>query len=444
VSKSDATLVYDVRGTMPFGGSCGLVAWSLRHSLRQTNHAVRELWVPLDDKTSTIVLPQRKRASGDGVHVFFEELFPRCSRDTEFFRHPNIVFFNLPYFRFPEHCDANGLIFNSKYLMDCFLHEAFPKGLSVPPTTYAPLAMPLHDFPDGYPSSGTRIDRRALKLLAQEVHMGHALRPKKPEPFATLCIMHHLNQLAKARSTKPFLLLIPAIDLPRFNDALRDMPIPPSTIESLLPVGHLQNPSVIAVMRNSRFGLCYDKFVEAYGFYPVESVYSGCPIFTNGTGNLRYLLPPGSGIEVHETLQMYFGTVEDRVRAYLPVAEHVFRVATEGSGPALCRRGAQFIDRHYSMAVFTQRIRQFLRVAREFRRTKAARKQGSGPRSFGQVSPYLRLADWRRGRFVTDWGTEQVAPDVSMAWKRLLSAKQPPKDIGAPAIPRSIGALRMG
>ena len=143
-----------------------------RRAVRRHDHAVRELWVPLSDKHSVISLPRRRSSSGDGVHVFFEELFARCARDAEFFRSPNVVFFNLNHFRFPEHCDADGLIFNSKYLMECFRHEAFSRGLSPPPMIYAPAVPANHGF-------GTRLrhePKRPLGVFAHE-HAIHALEP---------------------------------------------------------------------------------------------------------------------------------------------------------------------------------------------------------------------------------------------------------------------------
>ena len=49
--------------------------------------------------------------------------------------------------------------------MSCFRHEAFLKNAALPPTTYAPLELPLYDFPDGYPSVGGSLDRKELKAL---------------------------------------------------------------------------------------------------------------------------------------------------------------------------------------------------------------------------------------------------------------------------------------
>lgn len=415
---------------------------ALRHSLRRHDHAVRELWVPLSDKHSVISLPRRRSPSHDGVTMFFEELFARCARDAEFFRWPNVVFFNLNHFRFPEHCDADGLIFNSRYLMECFRHEAFSRDMAPPPMTYAPLALPLHDFPDGYPSEGARIGRRLLGSLAEQVHLGHALRPGKPDPFATLCILHHLNQLARARSTRPFLLMVSARDLPRFEQALRELPVPPSTIDALLPVAHLENRSLISVMRHSTFSLCYDNITEAFGFYPLESVYSGCPVFTNGSGNLRHLLPPRSGIEVQDDVAMHFGRIEDRVQAYLGVAERVFRVVTAGRGPALCQRGARYIDRHYCKAAFADKIGRFLSEARSFHRSKPQLRRHDRPGRAARVSPYLRLADWKRGQFVTDRGNVEVPASVAAEWQQVLSSNALPRSPRGPAIPLCIGAVR--
>jgi len=437
-----ATLICDVPARVPYRGSCGIVARSLTHSLRRHDHAVRELWVPLSDKHSAISLPRRRSASAEGVHLFFEELFARCVRDAEFQRWPSVVFFNLPHFRFPEQCEADGLIFNSKYLMDCFRHEAFARNLALPPMTCAPLELPLHAFPDGYPSPGNRLARKLIGDLADQVHLGHALRPGKADRFATLSIMHHLNQMAIACATKPFLLMISARDRPDFEQTLRDMPIPAETLESLLPVPHLTNRSLVSVMRHSKFGLCHDTFVEAFGFYPVESVYSGCPVFTNGAANLRHLLPARSGIEVQDDFAMHFGPLDERVEAYRAVAERVFRVVMAGEGPALCERGARYIDRHYCQAAFSERVGRLLSQARRFHRSKPGRRGHDQPGRAAQVSPYLRLADWKHGRFVTDLGNVEVAADVAAEWQRVLSSSAPPRDTSGPAIPLCIGAVR--
>jgi hypothetical protein len=434
MTRPQATLVYDVPATIPYGGSCGIVARSLRHALRQHKHSVRELLVPVTDKTSTIVLPERAAPTDAGVHVFFEELFPRCRRDDELARHPNLVFFNLPHFRFPDHCAADGLIFNSKYLMDCFHHEAFVAGMTPPRTTYAALGLPLHDYPDGYPSVGGRIERGALKALRAQVHIGHALRPGKLEPIAALSILHHLNELARARGGLPFLLLVAQQDFARCEAALRDLPLPAEALDALLGVGHLDNRGVISVMRSATFGLCYDLFVEAFGFYPIESVYSGCPVFTNGCGNVRHLLPAGAGIEVQDQPAMYFGPLEDRVRAYRGVAERIFHVVTTGAGEAMCRRGARYIDRHYNQAVFAHRIGQFLRP----RRRPAARDERRA-----RLSPYLRSADWARGRFVTDREYLEVPAATAAIWRRLLTSAAPPRRVpDGVAIPTTVGAVR--
>jgi len=397
-----------------------------------------EQLIPLTDKNSAVTLPRRRKPCEQDIHVFFEELFPRCVRDKEFSRHPNIVFFNLNFFQFPVHCAADGLIFNSKYLLSCFLYEAALRGASVPPAVDAALPLPLHDFPDGYPSGGSRFDQAELKALADQFYLGHAMRFLKSDPFAMLSIMYHLGRLAREYATKPFVIMLPSSDFPRYQAAIRNMPIPEETLRSFLPTERLDNPSLVSVMRHSRYSLCYDTVAEAFGFYPIESVYLGCPVFTNGCGNVRHLLPPGHGIQVHETVEMYFGTASERVAAYSPVAESVFHAVVGQQGSPACEKGAHFIDESYNLAAFTHRIGQFLPIVVEHARTKGRSPNPPTSRMKPQVSPYVRLADWKSGRFVTDCGNFELAPEISESWERLLVDKEGTVQRSVSAIPAAI------
>jgi len=419
-----------------------MVARALRRALRKHHWSVQEQLVPLDDKTSEISLPSKRKSAERGVHVFFEELFPRCGHDREYLKHPNVVFFNLRHFKLQKHCEADGLAFCSRYLMQCFLYEAALQDLPLPPAAWAPLPLPLHDFPSGYPSLGAHFDQRELAALSREVHLGHAVRHQKSDPFATLCIMHHLNALAQKYSQKPFRLMVCAYDMPRFSEAQKAIPIPPDTLNSLVPIEPLKNAAMISIMRHACYSLCYDTVVEAFGFYPVESVYCGCPVFTNGSGNLRYLLPRQSGIEIHETPEMYLGRPEDRARAYFAVAERIFRIVTEGSGAALCQRGARYIDRHYSFPVFARKFGSLLTAASRFHKAKSLRQgQAAAPKQ-PRISPYLRMASWKTGQFVTDLGTLAVPAELSVQWERVLYGNEPTSVLQGSAIPPVIGFSR--
>ena len=68
-------------------------------------------------------------------------------------------------------------------------------------------------------------------------------------------------------------------------------------------------------------GLAYNTFPEPFGFYVLESVHNGTPVYTNGAGNNRFLLPPGHGIVVQETGEMA-GTFENppAPAAYRPLS----------------------------------------------------------------------------------------------------------------------------
>lgn len=389
------TLRYRPRSRARFGGSCGYVAHAFADALEKWGHDVRELYVPLKDKTSRLRLPPAADPRARGFHIFFEELFLRTERDAEYARAPKVVYFNLHFFaQIERFCRADALIFNSKYLMDCFAAQCARRKLRAPYLGYVPLPVPLLDFPDGYASYGDRIRASALKDLRKTAFVGHAMRGRKADCFSTLAILHLLNGESRRRGTKPFKLLVPASDMPRFKAERERSGLPKSALRHLVPVPHLQNRSMVQVMRNSDFALCYDRVVEAFGFYPVESVYSGCPVFTNGAGNLRHLLPIGCGIAVDENIGMYFGTTEERLRAHGAVAKAILESVVSGTGAKACRKGRNYIRKFYSPAAFARKLKAELGKARKAK-AKATKTKTS-------PNPYLRLADFRAGRFVTD------------------------------------------
>lgn len=401
-----ATLLFDTYSKKSFGGSCGIVTYFFRKAFHKLGYETKDVYVPLTDKKGIIKLPKTKKDHSKEVRFFFEELFHRCATDDQFDDHPNISFFNLPFFsQIERHCHADSLLFNSKYLKECFLTEAYSKGLSPPMVDWIPLPLALSDFPQGYSSVGTRVSLRALHQLGKETYVGHALRPRKQDTFATLAIMHHLNDLAKNLSLKPFSLLISERDLDLYKITLDTMPIPKETMDYFYPMPHLNNKAVISVMKNSRFGLCYDTFWEAFGYYPIESVFCESPIFTNGAANLRHLLPPNHGIYKLETLSMHFGKINERIDAYIPVAKSIIKaMANQKKISSDCNRGKQYIKNQYSLQALLTRLQPHLqRLHKEFGTTRKPSKQPD--KVIIKASPCLRLADWSKGLFVTDQGS---------------------------------------
>lgn len=392
-------LVYDTYSKKSFGGSCGIVVYFFRKAFQQLGYRTKEIYIPLSDKTSPILISKPKASANKAINFVFEELYPRCIQSKEFRAAKNITFFNLAYFsKLPEICKSDVVLFNSKFLMQCFLTEVVAQGLVPPKTDWIPLPLPLLEFPNGYPSSGGRISMRAIKQLKQECYLGHALRPKKQDFLATLFIVQHLNDIAKKKSTKPFYLLISEVDMASYKETIQKEGLQETLIDFFYPLPHLNNKSMISIMKKSDFGLCYDKVLEAFGFYPIESVYCRSPVFTNGAGNVRHLLPKNHGIYVFETLGMYFGSQRVRSDAYRLAAKRIFHTLMDRKKTISdCKAGVSFIEKNYSLKSLIKRLQPHLGD-----KTTSKTNQLSNKRL--KPSPYLRLADWEKGYFVTDRG----------------------------------------
>lgn len=101
---------------------------------------------------------------------------------------------------------------------------------------------------------------------------------------------------------------------------------------------------------------------EPFGFYVLESVHQGCPVYTNGVGNNRFLLPPEHGINVYETFDM----VEDargqrNPGAWRGVAERVIRdLKQEEIVLGQCKHGRRVIEAMWSLANFDNDLTQTL------------------------------------------------------------------------------------
>ena len=430
-----ATLTFDSHRLPAFQGSCGVVTHYLRKSLQALGYKVAELYVPLTDKTSVIRVPRIDRPSPEDVRVFFEELFVRAEDTPEFWKTKNVSFFNLLATEGLERQgQADLVLMNSKFMVDAFKVEMSERGAALPVRLgWVPLPLPLFDFPKGYPSGGGAIGRGDFRALARDAHVGHAVRPHKMDCFATLSILHHLNEGASKAGTKPFSLVVPQVDFDRCEQAIDAIPLPKDVLDALVPIPYINNRSMIWIMSQSSFGLCYDHFVEPFGYYPIESVYVGCPVFANGAGNVRHVLPKGSGIFTHETMAMHFGSLEERVAAYQPVATAIARTVSRPRSKA-CGKGADYIRKHHRPQDFTAAMERHLHAL--FHERPPRRPP---PRFL--TSPYLRLADWERGRFVTDHGNIDQDPRAP-EWKQLLAGKAPRTDMTQDDLDSRVLSLR--
>ncbi|HYW10619.1 MAG TPA: hypothetical protein VE871_01650 [Longimicrobium sp.] len=223
----------------------------------------------------------------------------------------------------------------------CLDPRAFGKVAAVP------LALPCVEEPDGSDMPGAEIPPGVRALLDSGDVVGHALQPHKQDVLATVSILLKLNELAREAGGRPVRLLTMEVNLS--SNALEWMrrllePYGWTPEDFFVPVPALNQRALFQLMRQCAFGLAYNAVPETFGFYVLESVHNGCPVFTNGCGNMRHLLPEGHGLEVFETAAM----VERNPDAYQAVAHRIHAALSDRAAlQARCAKGRAYIGAHY-------------------------------------------------------------------------------------------------
>jgi hypothetical protein len=287
------------------------------------------------------------------------------------------------------------------------------------------LPVPCADEPDGSAGmdQGGAIPPAIERLIDGGAVFGHALQPAKQDWIATVSILYWLNERARARGGAPVRLLV--------SDESLTPPVR-AWIDSLLalsgrrcddffvPVPHLNQRALFRLMRSCRFALAYNRFPEPFGFYVLESVHNGCPVYTNGVGNNRFLLPPDHGIVVAETAAMA-GSADGPATpdVYRGVAD---RIADDLARPdamrAECVRGAELIRSTWSRAAFERSLLDALERSAaplppepEFDALQIA------------LSPTVRLLDLDSGRHLNDYASGVLAPGTTAMIRQLLGRR---------------------
>lgn len=223
----------------------------------------------------------------------------------------------------------------------CLDPRAFGKVAAVP------LALPCIEEPDGSDTPGAEIPFEVRALLDSGDVVGHALQPEKADALATVSILRTLNELAREAGGRPVRLLTMEVNLS--DDWLEWMrrqlePYGWNPEDFFVPVPALNQRALFQLMRQCAFGLAYNTVPETFGFYVLESVHNGCPVFTNGCGNMRHLLPEGHGLEVFETAAMGLKDPD----AYEAVAHRIHAALSDRAAlQARCAKGRAYIDAHY-------------------------------------------------------------------------------------------------
>lgn len=286
------------------------------------------------------------------------------------------------------------------------------------------LPVPCVEAPDGHPgfAHGADAPGEVLALADRGMVLGHALQPGKQDLVATVSILYWLNQVARERGKPRVLLLISETSLPMERRRALDELLAGSGFscaDLLVPVPHLRQHALVQVMRACRFGLAYNRFPEPFGFYVLESVFQGCPVYTNGAGNNRYLLPAGHGIEVFEHAGMapVPGTGPD-LGTYRAVAERILADIAHPAGTAeACARGRARITREYSMQAFGDSLDAAL----------SGLADGVHEAAFDELqvalSPMVRSLDLDTGVSFNDYGNSILPRDACDAVRALLGQR---------------------
>jgi hypothetical protein len=388
-------------------GSCGVVGVAVKKAARNLGYRVSETLVPLTDKTSIIHIPDNNQ-----INFIFEELLHRTPLSESAIR---LVYFNIHYFSFLRDNETDGIssfesanvtLFNSTYLKNCFEHCFAFSQRRFYRSQIAVLepASPTSLYPQkGYPTTGPQIDLDDLNNFSKQYLLGHSMRFGKHDIHYTLELMERLNRLAIVNGYKGARLFIPRRSLSNFKSTLNDFRMDPDIEKTLFAVDHLSNVAMREIMSQCHFSLCYDTTIEAFGFYPLESIFEGCPVYSNGVGNLRHLLPANHGLKIADHLSAYFGSKKEQQLAFTHIANSIFKSIISGEGKRDCIAGKRYIEKNYGFKRFTTNLGRILTAANDVPKKKL-KDEGVTRTASVAHSPYVKLFDSRKRQYVTDFG----------------------------------------
>lgn len=269
------------------------------------------------------------------------------------------------------------------------------------------LTLPLPALPDvdGRLSSGAggELPASVARQLDGSIVAGHALQPGKQDLIATVSILYWLNQFARSHGTPPIKLLISESSLPVHRRRILDAMLADARAtcdDFFIRVPHLHREALFRVMEVCRFGLAYNRFPEPFGFYVLESVVQGSPVYTNGIGNNRFLLPAGHGIVVDENVAMIGSdSAPAPPGAWQAAAATIYQdLINPASRQQECRLGAVRIRQQWSTDAFRQSLRGVIE--------QAYLPPPPAP-EFDELTvrhgPLLRKVDPASGRYLNDY-----------------------------------------
>jgi hypothetical protein len=177
----------------------------------------------------------------------------------------------------------------------------------------------------------------------------------------------------------------------------------------------VQQSDFFRLMRQSRFFLAFNQIPESFGMMPLECVLQGCPVYTNGSGNLRFLLPhSGNGMRVEDTEGLLDGDFDEHLRVAALVYGNAIQLDRDGTSPIRedLARGQGFIPENYSPEVFFESFSAML-----------GRSRPALPLLHEMqldLSPTVRQWNRSSGRMLTDYGNHFLEHPQTKELERLL------------------------
>jgi glycosyltransferase involved in cell wall biosynthesis len=237
-----------------------------------------------------------------------------------------------------------------------------------------------------------------------------------------------INMIARQHADgRRFRLIVHEHKLSQFQELMSRLPSEHPLIMALntlqmtwrdlcVPIPYrLQQSDFFRLMRRSRFFLAINRIPETFGMMPLECVMQGCPVYTNGSGNLRFLLPhSGNGMRVEDTEGLLDGDFDEHLRVAALIYGNAIQLDRDGTSPIRedLARGQGFIRENYSPEVFFESFSAML-----------GRSRPALPLLHEMqldLSPTVRQWNRSSGRMLTDYGNHFLEHPQTKELERLL------------------------
>lgn len=189
----------------------------------------------------------------------------------------------------------------------------------------------------------------------------------------------------------------------RIRDILQDIEMTITGLYSPISEKWINQSDLFRLMRQSAFALAFNTIPESFGLMPLECILNGCVVYTNGSGNIRHLLPPDHGITVFDTE----GIASSETAEIQCIARSIY--SSIGNSTGLSRAmaeiecGRTLIRSRYSVLAFENSCAELLN--RKQNQTLTDRDLVLAP------GPLVRAWNRESGTILSDIGTVQLSQE---------------------------------